>query len=208
MKCPVCGNELNEGAKFCVECGTPVAELTAQAPAVEATAQAVSEPEATLEPVPEAAPAPEPENAPAAAEPAAPAEEEPESAPAPEPAPASEPVVLAAPAPEPAPAPAAPASATIEKIATDPRMLLTTAQYFFLTILFHIPVVGLVFLFVWGCGKPKNVSLKRFSLAMLIMRLLGYFLMLACTVVVLLGLSDVIPGFSFSFMPHGWYIHP
>ena len=79
---------------------------------------------------------------------------------------------------------------------TDSRSLLTTAQYFFLTVLFSIPVIGLIFMFVWGCGRPSNISLKRYSLAMLTFRLIACFLSLLGTIVTLLGISGVIPGFS------------
>ena len=79
---------------------------------------------------------------------------------------------------------------------TDSRSLLTTAQYFFLTVLFSSPVIGLVFMFVWGCGRPSNISLKRYSLAMLTFRLVACFLSLLGTIVTLLGISGIIPGFS------------
>ncbi len=87
---------------------------------------------------------------------------------------------------------------------TDSRLLLTSAQYFFLILLFHIPVIGLIFLFVWGLGRPRNLSLKRFSLAVLILRLIGWLIMLLCTVAVLLGVSGVIPGFTFQFGSLSW----
>ena len=61
MKCPNCGNELSDTAKFCTSCGTSIPEA---APAAEA--QPAVEPEAPAA-EPEAAPAPE---APAAEAPA------------------------------------------------------------------------------------------------------------------------------------------
>lgn len=64
MKCPNCGNELSDTAKFCTSCGTSIPEA---APAAEA--QPAAEPEAPAA-EPEAAPAPEapaPEAAAAAA---------------------------------------------------------------------------------------------------------------------------------------------
>lgn len=132
-------------------------------------------------------PAPEPTPEPAAPE--APAKEP--EAPVLEPeAPIPQPVIPAAPAES---APVA-APAPIEAAATDPRNMLTTAQYFFLIILFHIPVIGLIFLFVWSLGRPKNVSLKRFSLAMLLIRLICMLLMLAMTVFSLLVMTNVIPN--------------
>ena len=141
----------------------------------------------SLEAVRVDAPAPsEPEPAPQPMDPEAPA--------APE-APIPQPVIPAAPV---VPDPAEPApidtTAPIEVAATDPRNMLTTAQYFFLIILFHIPVIGLIFLFVWSLGRPKNVSLKRFSLAMLLIRLICMLLMLAMTVFSLLVMTNVIPN--------------
>lgn len=52
------------------------------------------------------------------------------------------------------------------------KLLLNTFQYMMLMLLFSIPVVGLIFLFVWGAGHPKNPSLKRFSAAVLLWRLI------------------------------------
>lgn len=52
------------------------------------------------------------------------------------------------------------------------KLLLNTFQYMMLMLLFSIPVVGLVFLFIWGTGNPKNPSLKRFSAAVLLWRLI------------------------------------
>ena len=78
----------------------------------------------------------------------------------------------------------------------DSRSLLTTAQYFFLTVLFSIPIIGLIFMFVWGCGRPNNISLKRYSLAMLTFRLIACFLSLLGTIITLLGINGMIPGFS------------
>ena len=109
--------------------------------------------------------------------------------------PADQPVFIA-----PAPAEKVPeekAQPTVQvQPVTDSRSLLTTAQYFFLTVLFSIPVIGLIFMFVWGCGRPSNISLKRYSLAMLTFRLVACFLSLLGTIVTLLGISGIIPGFS------------
>lgn len=52
------------------------------------------------------------------------------------------------------------------------KLLLNTFQYMLLMLLFSIPVVGLIFLFIWGAGNPKNPSLKRFSAAVLLWRLI------------------------------------
>ena len=190
MNCPNCGSELKEGAKFCVECGAPVPETMPEAPvALEEPVEAL--PEQVEEPVPAEEPTPVEEPV-QAEEPVKVEEPVRVEEPAPK-TPAAAPVVPVAPE-----APAAPEKAA-EPEATDSRMLLTTAQYFFLTILFQIPIIGLVFLFVWGLGQPKNLSLKRFSLAMLLMRLIEWVISLAVTIFTLLIATGVIPGLSFQW---------
>lgn len=70
---------------------------------------------------------------------------------------------------------AAPASNEPEQpalVVPPKKLLLNTFQYMMLMLLFSIPVVGLIFLFVWGTGNPKNPSLKRFSAAVLLWRLI------------------------------------
>ena len=96
MKCPNCGNELSDTAKFCTSCGTPIPEAPAaeetpaaeEAPAVEETPaepQPAEEPEAPAA-EPEAAPAAEAAAA-AATTAAAAAAEAPKQEPQPQPAP-------------------------------------------------------------------------------------------------------------------------
>ena len=111
-----------------------------------------------------------PEEAPVAAE--APAE-----APA---EPAAEPVRPEAPAP----APQAPVTEAPVVTQMPPRkQMLSTFQYFALSLLYALPVIGLVFLFIFGAGHPKNGSLKRFSAAMLILRLLFWIALFALLIV-------------------------
>ena len=117
-------------------------------------------------------------------------QKEPVAAPAPDPV-IAQPIHTTEPAPVVAPEPKTVPNDTAKPVlmATDSRSLMTTPGYIFTTILFHIPVIGLIFMIVWGCGKTKNLSRKRFSLACLIMRLLGYFLLLACAVFMLICFS-------------------
>ena len=63
------------------------------------------------------------------------------------------------------------------------KQMLSTFQYVVLTMLYSIPVIGLVFLFVFGAGHPKNGSLKRFSAALLILRLVFWIAVLALLIV-------------------------
>ena len=206
--CPVCQKVLTDQAKFCFFCGAsllntetdPIAPEPDPAPEpVEAPVADAIEPEPVEAPIadavePEPFVIPEPEPAP---------EPEPEPAPEPKPEPAPEP--KPEPAPEPKPEPAAkpePAPAKSEQpivLATDSRSLMTTVGYIFTTILFHIPVIGLLFIIIWGCGKTKNLSRKRFSLACLIMRLIGYIVLLAGTVFLLICFSGKFPILTNAF---------
>ena len=84
-----------------------------------------------------------------------------------------EPVAAPAPATEPVQAEAS--AATDMPVVTQipsKKQMLSTFQYLALGLLYSLPVIGLIFLFIFGAGHPKNGSLKRFSAAMLILRLL------------------------------------
>ena len=161
-QCPYCGHELADDAKFCGECGKAMVEdapvvIPAQAPV-----------EAPVEPEPVEAPAePEPAEAPAGPIPAEPA---------------AAPVSVAEPVRPKAPAAPAPEMPVITQVPSKKQML-STFQYLALGLLYSLPVIGLVFLFIFGAGNPKNGSLKRFSAAMLILRLLFWIVLLALAIV-------------------------
>lgn len=157
-QCPYCGSELNDDAKFCVECGKPIPEdvpVAAETPAEEPVEAPAEPAEVPVEPVPA-----EPVIAPAAPVAAAAAVVEEPAAPAE--APAEMPVITEKPS---------------------RKQLLSTFQYFALSLLYALPVIGLVFLFIFGAGHPKNGSLKRFSAALLILRLLFWIAVLALAIV-------------------------
>lgn len=102
--------------------------------------------------------------------------------------PAAEPVIAAPmPAAEAPAVPEAPAEAPAEMpvITEKPsrKQMLSTFQYFALSLLYALPVIGLVFLFIFGAGHPKNGTLKRFSAALLILRLLFWIAVLALAIV-------------------------
>ena len=132
--------------------------------------------------LPEDAPEVIPAQAPAAAE--APAE------PAAAPVPVAEPVQ-----PE---APAAPDMPVVTQVPSRKQML-STFQYLALGLLYGLPVIGLIFLFIFGAGHPKNGSLKRFSAAMLILRLLFWIVLLSLAIVAMIRngrlLSDALGQF-------------
>ena len=105
------------------------------------------------------------------------------SAPA-EPAAPAEPVVPVPVAPEaPAVPQEAPADMPVITQVPSKKQMLSTFQYILLSLLYGLPVIGLVFLFVFGAGHPKNGSLKRFSAAMLILRLVFWIVLLALLIV-------------------------
>ena len=109
----------------------------------------------------------------------------------PEAAAAQEPVVLAEPIEaDTAPAFEAPAEtpADMPVITTVPpkQQMLSTFQYVALSLLYGLPLIGLVFLFLFGAGHPKNMSLKRFSAAMLILRLAFWIVVLALLMVAMI----------------------
>ena len=110
---------------------------------------------------------------------------------------AAEPVAAAEPA-APVVAAAAPVAAPAEPVAEPAqdmpvitqmppkKQMLSTFQYVLLTMLYSIPVIGLIFLFVFGAGHPKNGSLKRFSAALLILRLVFWILVRALLIVAMI----------------------
>lgn len=63
------------------------------------------------------------------------------------------------------------------------KQMLSTFQYILLSLLYGLPVIGLIFLFIFGAGHPKNASLKRFSAAMLVLRLVFWIVLLALLIV-------------------------
>ncbi len=94
------------------------------------------------------------------------------------------PVVVAPEEPErPKAAEAAPADMPVITEMPSKKQLLSTFQYILLTLLYALPVIGLIFLFIFGAGHPKNGSLKRYSAAMLILRLLFWIAVLALAIV-------------------------
>lgn len=185
--CPRCGKDHEDADETCARCGYSFSSASVPEPV---TAPAPVEAENAAPVVFEPAPVVTEPVVPAAPEPAAPT-----------PAPVrAEPVV-------PAPTPVAPVAPEMPKPAEKPhKQLLTTFQYILLFILFAIPVVGLVFLFVFGCGNPKNASLKRFSLAVLILTLIVWILIIAAVLVGYVVYADVLPEMFASFRQ--WFAGP
>ena len=111
-----------------------------------------------------------------------------------------EPAAAPAPAAEPV-QPEAPAATDMPVVTQVPskKQMLSTFQYLALGLLYSLPVIGLIFLFIFGAGHPKNGSLKRFSAAMLILRLLFWIVVLALAIVAMVRngrlLSDALGQF-------------
>lgn len=202
--CPVCQQALTDNAKFCYYCGASLLDLASETPvpgtepdvsALSANeVEPIAVPEFDSEPetfaAPESDPIPEPIPEPTPLP-------EPEPAPEPEPEPDFADVPPSEPQYIPEKPPVEPTLVSERKpdpviVATDSHSLMTTAGYIFTMLLFHIPVIGLIFMIIWGCGKPKNISRKRFALAFLILRLICYIVVLAAAVFVLICFSGVI----------------
>lgn len=145
--CPVCGDNVPEGTKFCSSCGAAIEQPQPENPAPVGEEKAE---EAVVE--------------------ALPVEEELPSILMEESTPAPEEAAIEADTAETVPMEAIPT--TVVEELPPKKLLLSTFQYILLMLLFSIPVIGLIFLFVWGVGQPKNPSLKRFAAAVLILRLL------------------------------------
>ena len=109
----------------------------------------------------------------------APAAEAPEQIVTETPVAPAEPIVAVA-APEP---PSAADDAPVITQIPSRKQMLSTFQYILLSLLYGLPVIGLIFLFIFGAGHPKNASLKRFSAAMLVLRLVFWIVLLALLIV-------------------------
>ncbi len=109
----------------------------------------------------------------------APAAEAPEQIVAEAPVAPAEPIVAVT-APEP---PSAADDAPVITQIPSRKQMLSTFQYILLSLLYGLPVIGLIFLFIFGAGHPKNASLKRFSAAMLVLRLVFWIVLLALLIV-------------------------
>lgn len=143
--CPQCGAPLPENCLFCPACGASCARPSGPAPETADSAPAITDESA----VPAGEPAPE---QPFAGETASSA---PESGPVPPP-PGAGPRYATQP---PRYTPSQPAPDKNE---------MTTGRYLACLILFAIPVVGLVMMFVWGFGSGENVHRRRLARAALL----------------------------------------
>ena len=188
MNCPNCGLAANENDKFCIGCGTrlrvPDAPAERIAPLESQIPEPIEEPAAAVEPEP--APAVEPIPAPAVESIPAPAVE-------PEPITVSEPIAanVVEKAEEPVfePAPAVqtpPVEVEYEKEPAAPVMNrlnrpLSTWGYVWRILLFLLPIINIVPLFVMAFSKGINRNSKHFASAVLI-------LMLICLILCVCGL--------------------
>lgn len=192
INCPFCGVELPDDTKFCTACGTKIEAVAPQTPAepVEEAVEVATEVEAPVEAV-----ASEPISEPAP-EPSAPTANETYIEPTPAPAPIPAPVPFVAPV-QPTPQPTAQPTAQTAK-ADAPSMKIGSWLLTFLLLI--IPVVDIVMLILWACGKSKYKCKVAFARAFLIVSLaLG--ILLAAGIIVLLilfrdNLNDIIDVFK------------
>ena len=193
--CPHCGTAVEDAVKFCFRCGYPFPVAPAHVPEAEPASQTECDPAPAGEASDSAPVNAEDVTAEAcalageAASRADTAAEESAFA-AEEPTPAVE-------APVYAPAPAYTPAPTARQLPQQPQKrkdLLTTVQYILLLLLFQVPVIGFVFMFVFGCGNWKNTSLKRFSLAVLILTLIALILTVSAMIVLYIVFVDDMPA--------------
>lgn len=182
-KCSYCGAEAADDIKYCEQCGRP---FDAQEPAGvrPVTVDMARERENALHDAESAAEACEqPDCACAKAEPAcAPARE---AAPLQASAPAA---ASGAAVPE-----AAPVSAAPEGKASGKPMAaaVSTGSYFWLTVLYSIPVLGLVCSII-AAVSAQNLSRRNFARSVLIIKLICLFVSLALAVAVLLAKDQAV----------------
>ncbi len=196
INCPFCGVELPDDTKFCTACGTKIEAVAPQTPAepVEEAVEVAAEVEAPVEAV-----ASEPVSEPAA-EPSAPTANETYIEPTPTPAPIPAPVPFVAPV-QPTPQPTAqPTTQPTAQTAKADAPSMKIGSWLLTFLLLIIPVVDIVMIILWACGKSKYKCKVAFARAFLIVSLaLG--ILLAAGIIVLLilfrdNLNDIIDVFK------------
>ena len=178
MKCPSCGTELQENARFCGTCGTKVEAIPAPAP------EAAPVPE----PTPSFIPPVEPVAAPVApvAPPVVPAA--PVAAPAPVATVAPAPVYTQPAAPvypqQPQPMPVQPQAPIQPQPPVDDRRtrVMSTGGYMAALFLMSIPVAGFILQIVWAAGAARNLNRRHLARGYLFLSLIVF------AVTVILGL--------------------
>ncbi len=148
--CTNCGATMEDDKKFCTTCGTLLGEAAPASPTPEAAPEVTAEPIVT--PAPEASPVTEP-----APQPTRPPPQAQPTPPPPQPQP--QPITYAATEPVP------PKGSKYAPI--------TTWGYIGIFILMCIPLVGLILMIIWACGKCKKIAKRNLARAMLIMTVVG-----------------------------------
>ena len=161
--CTNCGTTLEADAVFCPECGAKVNLVTPVLQNAGAVEEAPEKPVQAPQDPQSAAPAPAPAY-------------EPAPAPAPAYTPASAPAYTPASAPDPAPAAPAPEKPE-EPVREDVSKTVKTPAYFWLMLLYAIPVIGLIIMIIMACAA-RNKSIRNFAKAHLVWLLIGLILLL------------------------------
>lgn len=231
-KCINCGEELLEGAKFCMHCGQrqpeesetlpaePVAEAAAQEPempessrffaaaTLEETAKA-AESEKTVEIASAAESEAEPVVPEMPAEPAAPVRLTFDPPAAPSFAPAATAVLE-----KPVQQEAKPAEFTAPPVpATDPEkpgnkskwQVMSTWGYVGAILLMCLPVIGLIFSIVWACGGCRKYAKRNLARAALIFMAIGVILTVAAALVLRFAFPELLV-YAFEFFNPGYTI--
>jgi hypothetical protein len=202
MFCENCGNQLPDGAKFCLNCGSKV-ELSEAADAAQGEAAAAAEAvetEAVKETDMEAASGSAPDQP---------------TAPADTPQPMPEPSAPEQPKPQSVPIqPTAqsqdqrPSVTQIEAstVVTKPEKVdpLPVWKFIGILILQSIPIIGLVMILVWSFSGSFNRNTRNYARAVFILGLIGFILSVVFIVLNLTVIMQIVENFNSDYVIELW----
>ena len=202
MFCENCGNQLPDGAKFCLNCGSKVelseaadaaqGEAAAAAEAVETEAVKETDMEAASGSAPDqpTAPADTPQPMP---EPSAPEQPKPQSVPI-------QPTALSQ--------DQKPSVTQIEAstVVTKPEKVdpLPVWKFIGILILQSIPIIGLVMILVWSFSGSFNRNTRNYARAVFILGLIGFILSVVFIVLNLTVIMQIVENFNSDYVIELW----
>lgn len=202
MFCENCGNQLPDGAKFCLNCGSKV-ELSEAADAAQGEAAAAAEAvetEAVKETDMEAASGSAPDQPTAPADTPQPMPEP--SAPE-QPKPQSVPIQPTAQSQDQRPSVTQLEASTVvtkpEKV--DP---LPVWKFIGILILQSIPIIGLVMILVWSFSGSFNRNTRNYARAVFILGLIGFILSVVFIVLNLTVIMQIVENFNSDYVIELW----
>jgi hypothetical protein len=166
--CTGCGAHVPDDVKFCTECGKPIGvTLNDQNDSMDLTAPpTLPEPEETMltfDPLPVQPPPLPVQPTPPPVQPAPPPVQ-----------PAPPPVQPAPPPVQPTPPPVQPTPPPVQPPPVDRRYApMSTLGYIGAYILFALPLIGVIMMFVWGFSGSTNINRRNLARANLIFLLIG-----------------------------------